>query len=215
MNRGCLVLAGLGLLSLLAFGVTFEAINDPQQLTAIPFTPWDFLTYSVLAFAILALIRLVRKRNPRRALVRKWTSRLTQQDGRIRTSLCLASDGTALIDTTMSKGAKSRKFSTRARWQLLDNRTLHLWGTQTAAWKILKLDSWSMITADQAGAGLPVRWTAFPRVNLRLWLLIAAAVLLPVLFALSLLRSQPSHAIADDPQYVLPTTSHHAHRLSR
>jgi hypothetical protein len=37
MNRGCLALAGLGLLSLLAFGVTLEAVNDPEQLTAIPF----------------------------------------------------------------------------------------------------------------------------------------------------------------------------------
>ena len=57
MNRGCLALAGLGLLSFLAFGITFEAINDPEQLTAIPFTPWDFPAYSILALAILALIR--------------------------------------------------------------------------------------------------------------------------------------------------------------
>jgi hypothetical protein len=212
MNRGCLVLAGLGLLSLLAFGVTLEAINDPQQLTAIPFTPWDFLTYSILALAILALIRLVRKRNPRRALVRKWTSRLAQQGGRIRTSLCLASDGTALIDTTVSKGTESRKFSTQARWQLLDNQTLHLWGTQTATWKILTLNSWIMITADRAGAGFPVRWTTHLRINAKPWLLVAAAILLPVLLALSLPRSQPSQAIADDPQYVLSNTSRHSHR---
>jgi len=144
-------------------------------------------------------------------LARKWISRVAQQGGRIRTNLCLASDGSAVIDTIVSNGADSREFSTQARWQLLDNRTLHLWGTQTAAWKILKLNSWSMITADQAGAGLPVHWTAFPRVNLRPWLLIAAAVLLPVLFALFLPRSQPSHAIADDPHYILPTTSHRAH----
>jgi hypothetical protein len=38
MNRGYLALSGLGLLSLFAFGVTLEAINDPEQLTAIPFT---------------------------------------------------------------------------------------------------------------------------------------------------------------------------------
>jgi hypothetical protein len=185
------------------------------QLTAIPFTPWDFLTYSVLAFAILALIRLVRKRNPHRALARKWTSRCAQQNGHIRTSLRLASDGTALIDTTVSKGADSHKLSTHARWQLLDNKTLHLWGTQTAIWKILKLDNGTMITADQAGAGFPVRWTTHPRVNAKPWLLVATAVVFPVLVALSLPRSQPSHAIADDPQYVLPTTSQHAHRLRR
>jgi hypothetical protein len=215
MKLGCLTLAGLGLLSLLAFGVTLEAINDPKQLTAIPFTSWDFLTYSILAFAILALIQSVRKGNRRKALVRKWTSRLTQQDGRIRASLCLASDGTALIDTTVSKGTESRKFSTQARWQLLDNQTLHLWGTQTAIWKILKLNSWIMITADQAGVGFPVRWTTPLRINTKPWLLIATAVLLPVLMVLSLRRSQTSHAIADDPLYVPASTPHHTHRLSR
>src|ERR1700741_3069778 len=207
MNRGCLALAGLGLLSLLAFGGALEAIDDPKQLTAIPLTPWDFLTYSLIALAIAALIRLVRKPDPHKVLARKWISRVAQQGGRIRTNLRLASDGSAVIDTIVSNGADSRKFSTQTRWQLLDNRTLHLWGTHTTAWKILKHNSWSMITADQAGAGLPVRWTTFPRANLKLWLLIPAAVLLPVLFALSLPRSQPSHAIADDPQYVLPSTS--------
>ena len=212
MNRGCLVLAGLGLISLLAFGVTLEALNDPKQLTAIPFTPWDFVTYSLIALAILAIIRLVRRPAPRKALVRKWTSRLAQQNGHIRTSLRLASDGTALIDTTVSKGTESRKFSTKARWQLLDNKTLHLWGTQTATWKILTLNSWTMITADQAGAGFPVRWTTRPRINAKPWLLVAAAILLPVLVALSLPRSQPSHAIANDPQYVLSNTSRHSHR---
>jgi hypothetical protein len=45
----------------------------------------------------------------------------------------------ALIDTTVSKGADSRKFSTQARWQLLDNETLQLWGTQAATWKISRL----------------------------------------------------------------------------
>jgi hypothetical protein len=215
MNRGCLVIVGLALLSLFAFGVTLEAVNDPKQLTAIPFGPWDFVTYSLNALAIMAIIRLVRRADPHKALVRKWTSRLAQQNGHIRTSLRLASDGTVLIDTTVSNGTESRKFSAQARWQLLDNKTLQLWGTQTATWKILKLNSWTMITADQARVGLPVRWIAFPRVNLKLWLLIAAAVLLPVLFALSLPRSQRSHAIVNDPQYVLPTNSHRAHQLRR
>jgi hypothetical protein len=115
MNRGCLALSGLGMLSLLAFGVTLEAINDPEQLSAVPFTPGDFLTYSILALAILTLIRLVRKTSLRKALVRKWTSRSAQQGGHIRISLCLASDGTALIDSTVSKGVGSLKFSTRAQ----------------------------------------------------------------------------------------------------
>jgi len=144
--------------------------------------------------------------------VRKWTSRLAKQNGHIRTSLRLASDGTALTDTTVSKGTDSRKFSTQARWQLLDNKTLHRWGTQTATWKILTLHSWTMITADQAGAGFPVRWSTHPRINANPWLLVAAIVLLPVLVALSLARSQPSHAIADDPQYLPSSILRHAHR---
>ena len=188
MNRGCLVIVGLALLSLFTFGVTLEAVNDQKQLTAIPFGPWDFVTYSLNALAILAIIRFVRKHDPRKALVRKWTSRLAQQNGHIRTSLNLASDGTALIDTTVSNGTESRKFSTQARWQLLDNKTLQLWGTQTATWKILKLNSWTMITADSADSSFPVRWTTPPKINAKAWLLVAAAVLLPVLLALSLPR---------------------------
>jgi hypothetical protein len=35
----------LGLLSLFVFGVTLETLNDPKELSAIPFKPWDFLTY--------------------------------------------------------------------------------------------------------------------------------------------------------------------------
>jgi hypothetical protein len=42
------------------------------------------------------------------------------------------------------------------------------------------------------------------------WLLIGAAVVLSMLVALSLHRSQPSHAIANDPQYVLSNTSRHS-----
>lgn len=194
-----------------------EAINDTEQLTAIPFTPSDFFTYSLIALVIVALIRLIRKPDPHKVLARKWMSLVAQQGGRIRTNLCLASDGNAAIETIVSNGADSRKLSTQARWQLSDRRTLHLRGSQTAAWKILKLNSWSMITADQARAGLLVRWIAFPRVNLKLWLIIAAAVVLPILFALSLPRARPSHAIANDPhpQYVLPTISHRAHQLRR
>src|SRR5689334_16758651 len=92
----------LGLLSLLAFGVSLEVLNDPKQLTAIRFTPWDFVTYNLITLAIPAIIRLVRRPDPRKTLVRKWTSRLAQQNGHIRTSLRLASDGTALTDTTVS-----------------------------------------------------------------------------------------------------------------
>ena len=189
MNRGCLVIFGLALLSLFAFGVTLEAVNDPKELTAIPFGPWDFVTYILNALAVMAIIRLVRRADPHKALVRKWTSRLAEQNGHIRTSLRLASDGTALIDTTVSNGTESRKFSTQAQWQLLDNKTLQLWGTQTATWKILKLNSWTMMTADPADSSFPVRWTTPPKINAKAWLLVAAALLIPVVLALSLSRS--------------------------
>ena len=215
MNRGCLVLAGLGLLSLLAFGVTLEAIDDPEELTAIPFSRWDFVTYGLTALGIVAIVRLVRRPNQCKAIARTWTSRLTRQGSRVRSSLRLASDGSAQINTTVGQGTDSRTFSTDAGWQLLDNKTLHLWGSQTVTWKILRLNSWIMITTDQAEVGLPIRWTTFPNVNPRPWLLMGAAVLFPIMIALSLPRSRPSHAIADDPQYVLPTTSHHAHRQRR
>jgi hypothetical protein len=66
-----------------------------------------------------------------------------------------------------------------------------------------------MITADQTVAGLPIRWTRDPRINAKLWLLLAAAVLLPVLVELSLPRAQSSHAIADDPKYVYASASDH------
>jgi hypothetical protein len=59
-----------------------------------------------------------------------------------------------------------------------------------------------MITADQEGAGFPVRWTTTSWINAKPCFLIAAAVLFPVLIALSLPCSQPSQAIADDPRYV-------------
>jgi hypothetical protein len=118
----------------------------------------------------------------------------------------LASDGTAQIKTAVSKGASSRKFYTQAQWQLLHDRTLHLWGTQTVAWKIFKLNSWSMITASSADSDFPVHWIKHPKINAKAWLPIAAAVLLPVLFALSLPRSEPSHAIADDPNTYLPVS---------
>jgi hypothetical protein len=51
-NRGCLALFGLGFLSLFVFGVTLEALNDPKELSTIPFKPWDFLTYGLIALGI-------------------------------------------------------------------------------------------------------------------------------------------------------------------
>jgi hypothetical protein len=69
-------------------------------------------------------------------------------------------------------------------------------GTRAKRWH----ESWSMITARPAESGFPVHWIKHPKINVKAWLLVAAAVLLPILFALSLPRSEPSHAIADDPQ---------------
>ena len=62
------LISGLGLISLFVFGVTLEAVNDPKQLTASPFTPWDFLTYGLVALTILALARLTRRQDARREL---------------------------------------------------------------------------------------------------------------------------------------------------
>lgn len=211
MNRGCLVIFGLALLSLFAFGITLEAVNDPKELTAIPFSPWDFVTYGLTAIGIVAIVHFVRHPNRCKAIARTWTSRLTRQGSRVSSSLRLAPDGSAQINTTVSQGTEERMLSTDGRWQLLDNKTLHLWGSQTVTWKILRLNSWSMITADQAGVGLPIRWTTFPMVNPRPWLLIGAALVFPIIVALSLPRSRPSHAITDDPQWVLPGNKHHAH----
>jgi hypothetical protein len=53
MIRGCLTLSGLGLLSLFVFGVTLEALNDPKELSDIPFKPWDFFTYGLIALGAL------------------------------------------------------------------------------------------------------------------------------------------------------------------
>jgi hypothetical protein len=111
MNRGCLTLFGLGLLSLFVFGVTLEALNDPKELSAIPFNPWDFLTYGLIALGILLLIRI----------------------------------------------------------------------------------------AALAESSFPVHWIKHPKVNAKAWLLVAAAMVLPVIFALSLPRSKSYRAVAEDP----------------
>jgi hypothetical protein len=206
MNRGCLPLSGLGLISLFVFGVTVDAINNPKELTAIPFTPWDFLTYGLMALLILTVIRLVRKRDPRKTLPGKWISNVIHKDAHFRTALRLHPDGNAEIHISTRAGDSKRWCRTGARWQFLDDRTLHLWGAQAVTWKILKLNSWSMITASAADSGFPVHWIKPPKINAKAWLLVAAAVLLPVLFALSLPHSEPSHAIADDPKYVPSNT---------
>ena len=53
----------MGLLSLSVFGVTLEALNDPKELSAIPFKPWDFLTYGLIALGIYLLYARVHPAN--------------------------------------------------------------------------------------------------------------------------------------------------------
>ena len=100
-------------MGLFVFGVTLEAINNPKELTAILFTPWDFLTYGVIALAILTLICLLRKRDPRKALPGNWTSQVAHEGVRIRTGLRLAPNGDLRPDR-LEAGAKREYFRVRA-----------------------------------------------------------------------------------------------------
>jgi hypothetical protein len=211
MKHGCLALSGLGLTSLFVLGVTLEAINDPKELSAIPFTPWDFLTYGLIALGIPLLIRIVRKPDPRKTLAGKWTSDVKNERGRIRTALRLNQDGNAQIDIKGKVAGFDKRLRTSARWQISDDRTLHLLGAQSLTWKIVKLNSWSMTTAALAESSFPVHWIKHPKVNARALLFVAAAMVLPVVFALSLPRSKSSHPVAEDPQSVPSTTSPHGH----
>jgi hypothetical protein len=215
MKHGCLALSGLGLTSLFVFGVTLEAINDPKELSAIPFTPWDFITCGLIAIVIPAFVSVVRKRDLHKTLSGKWTSNVTHNGARFRTTLRLDPDGNAEIQTKETAADSEQKLRTSARWQLLDDRTLNLSGAQSVTWNILKLNGGRMTTTGFTDPNFQVKWTKQFTINAKAFFLIGGAVLLPIFFALSLLRSEPSHAIANDPRYVLPTTSHRAHQLRR
>jgi hypothetical protein len=209
MKHGCLAISGLGLISLFVFGVTLEAVNDPKELTAIPFTPWDFLTYGLIALAILALVRLIHGQNSRRTLPGKWTSDVMHERGPFRTALHMDPDGNAEIDTKGKIGGSEKRFQISARWHLSDDKTLHFFGTQSLSWKILKLNAWSMTTAATGGSSSPVHWIKHPKINTKALLMVAAAILLPMFIALSLPRSGPAHAIADDSQFLPPSAPRH------
>ena len=75
---------------------------------------------------------------------------MKNERGRIRTALRLNQDGNAEIDIKGKVGGSDERLRTSARWQLLDDRTLHLWSTQSITWKILKLSGQSMTTAVSA-----------------------------------------------------------------
>jgi hypothetical protein len=212
MKHGCLAILGLGLISLFVFGVTLEAVNDPNELTAIPFCPLDFLTYCLVALAIVALVRLTRRKNPRKTLPGKWASVLMHEGGRFRTALRIDTDGHAEFDTKGKIGGADKSFRINAQWQLLDERTLHFVGAQNLTWKILKLNNFGMTTAATGESSPPVHWIRHPRTDTKALLLVAAAILLPVFIALSLPRSGPPRAIANDPKDVLPEPSYHGHR---
>jgi hypothetical protein len=191
--------------------VTLEAVNDPKELSAIPFTPWDFITYGLIAVAIPALVLIVRKRDPRKTLPGKWTSHLTHNGTRFRTTLRLDPDGNAEIQTKETAADSEQKLHTSARWQLLDGSRLHIWDTQSVTWNILNLNGRRMITTGSTDPNFPVKWTKQFTINAKAFLLIGGAVLLPIFFALSLPRSEPSHAIANDPQYVPSGSVRHKH----
>jgi hypothetical protein len=131
---------------------------------------------------------------------------------RFRTTLRLDPDGSAEIQTKQTAADSEQKLRTSARWQLLDDRTLNLSGARSVTWKILKVTAWRMTTASPADLGFSIHWTKHPTINAKACLVIAMAVLLPILFALSLPRSMTSQAIADDPRYVPSNTSYHSHR---
>jgi hypothetical protein len=212
MKHGCLVISGLGLVSLFVFGVTLEAVNNPKELTAIPFTPWDFVTYGLITFAILLLICILRRPDLRKTLVGRWTSNINLEGSRLRTTLHLDPGGSAEICTKRKVHSSQQRLRSNVRWQLLDDKTLYLCGSQPVTCKILKLNRWSMIMATPTDSGYSIRWIKYPKVNTKACFLVALAILLPILLGLFLLRSQPSHIIADDPQYVPSNSLPHTHR---
>ena len=211
MKHGCFAISVFGLISLFVFGVTLEAVDNPKELTAIPFSPWDFLTFGLVALAVLALVRLTHKQDPRKRLPGKWTSALMLEGERFRTALRIDRDGGAQIDTQGKIGGSEERAQIRAQWQLSDDRTLRFVGTQCLTWKILKLNSFGMTTAAPGEFSPPVHWIKHPRINAKALLLVAAAILLPLVIALSLPRSGPAHAIAEDPQFVPHSASNHGH----
>jgi hypothetical protein len=121
-------------------------------------------------------------------------------------------DGSAEIDTKGKTGGADKSFRISAQWQLSDERTLRFVGAQNLTWKILKLNNFGMTTAASGESSPPVHWIKHPRIDTKALLLVAATILLPVFIALSLPRSGPSHAIANDPKDVLPETSYQSHR---
>jgi hypothetical protein len=124
--------------------------------------------------------------------------------GRIRTALRLNQDRNAEIDIKGKVGGSDERLRTSARWQVLNDRNLHLLGTQSVTWKIVKLTSWSMTTAALADSSFPVHWIKHPKVNAKAWLLVAAATVLPVVFALSLPRSKPIGISGPRPRRTFP-----------
>jgi len=60
--------------------------------------------------------------------------------------------------------------------------------------------------------GLPSSPGQHPKISAKACRLFVGDVLLPLLFAFSLPRSEPAHAIAEDALYVPPSGSRHSHR---
>lgn len=114
-----------------------------------------------------------------------------------------------MSDYTVSGKVREANVALIVLTQSSDDKTLHFFGTQSLSWKILKLNAWSMTTAATGGSSSPVHWIKHPKINTKALLMVAAAILLPMFIALSLPRSGPAHAIADDSQFLPPSAPRH------
>ena len=76
--------------------------------------------------------------------------RRSLQVSRFRTAMCLDPDGSAEIYTEQKGGCSVQRLRTNAQWQLLDDKTLYLRGSQAVTCKIIKINNWSVTVATPA-----------------------------------------------------------------
>jgi hypothetical protein len=84
----------------------------------------------LIARPTLTLVISSPNMTPPKTLPGKWTPHVRHKSARFRTTLRLEADGNAEIYTNATGGNSNRKLRTTGRWQLLDNKTLHLWGAR-------------------------------------------------------------------------------------
>jgi hypothetical protein len=138
--------------------------TTPKELSAIAFTPWDFITYGRIAIAILMLVRLTRKPDTRKTLAGKWTSDVMRGGTRCRTALSLDPDGNAEIRINAKSRDSKHTHRSNAQWRLLRWDTISL-GAQTVTCRIHTLNSWRMTTATSADSAYSIRWIKYPQIN--------------------------------------------------